>query len=88
MNSLLDAVGQQEHLYEMFVDMTEDLFQQILAAITQGNTDDSLILDFFNSEFAAAAIITHFRVSLTIEPPLFMLATNLSPSYSQVPGCA
>lgn len=65
-NKLLDAVGQQEHLYEIFVDATEDLFGQILEAIEKGSYDDSFILEAFNAEYNSSAIITHFRVG----PPL------------------
>lgn len=61
-NRLLDAVGQDETLYEIFVDATEDLFVQVSHAIENGNQDETFLLDAFNSEYNSNAIITHFRV--------------------------
>ena len=63
LNALLDRVGQQEHLYEIFVDATEQVFSQVLDAVNQGIRDDSFLVDAFNSEYNSSAIITHFRVS-------------------------
>lgn len=63
LNVLLDQVGQQEHLYEIFVDETEEVFSQITEAIQNGVQDDSFLVDAFNSEYNSNAIITHFRVS-------------------------
>lgn len=63
LNALLDRVGQQEHLYEIFVDATEQVFSQLLEAVNQGIRDDSFLVDAFNNEYNSSAIITHFRVS-------------------------
>ncbi|PLB52413.1 cysteine proteinase [Aspergillus steynii IBT 23096] len=62
LNVLLDQVGQQEHLYEIFVDETEQVFSQITEAIENGIRDDSFLVDAFNSEYNSNAIITHFRL--------------------------
>lgn len=75
-------MGQQEHLYEIFVDETEQVFSQITEAIQNGIRDDSFLVDAFNSEYNSNAIITHFRVSslentrLSISLSLFCFATN------------
>lgn len=82
-NKLLDAVGQQEHLYEIFVDATEDLFGQILEAIEEGSYDDSFLLEAFNAEYNSSAIITHFRVG-----PLFLGRPLSSPTSSGVKSMA
>lgn len=63
LNRLLDQVGQQEHLYEIFVEATEELLVQLSEAVQKGVQDDSFLLKAFNSEYNANAIITHFRVS-------------------------
>lgn len=63
MNALLDQTGQQEHLYEIFVDATEDVFNQIATAIQSGIRDETFLVDAFNEEYNSNAIITHFRVS-------------------------
>jgi ubiquitin thioesterase protein OTUB1 len=65
LNSLLDQVGHQEHLYEIFVDATESVFEQVCEAIQAGVRDDSFLKDLFNEEFNSSAVITHFRVSST-----------------------
>ncbi|KAE8374399.1 peptidase C65 Otubain-domain-containing protein [Aspergillus bertholletiae] len=44
LNLLLDQVGHDEHLYEIFVDATEQIFSQILDAIQNGVRDDSFLL--------------------------------------------
>ncbi|KAL2853939.1 peptidase C65 Otubain-domain-containing protein [Aspergillus pseudoustus] len=62
LNTLLDQVGQQEHLYEIFVDATEEVFGQIVGAIERGERDDSFLVDLFNDEYNSNAIITHFRL--------------------------
>ncbi|KAE8321511.1 peptidase C65 Otubain-domain-containing protein [Aspergillus sergii] len=62
MNVLLNQVGQQEHLYEIFVDATEEIFNQISEAIHNGVRDDSFLVDAFNNEYNSSAIITHFRI--------------------------
>ncbi|KAL5358147.1 cysteine proteinase [Aspergillus floccosus] len=62
LNSLLDQVGHQEHLYEIFVDATESVFEQVCEAIQAGVRDDSFLKDLFNEEFNSSAVITHFRL--------------------------
>lgn len=62
LNSLLDQVGQEEHLYEMFVDATEEAFQKTIAAIQNGDQDETFLVNAFNDEFRSSAIVTHFRV--------------------------
>lgn len=69
-NQLLDAIGQDETLYEIFVDATEDLFLQVSCAIENGNQDEIFLLDAFNAEYNSNAIITHFRVDLLIITPV------------------
>ncbi|KAK2780966.1 hypothetical protein FQN52_001963 [Onygenales sp. PD_12] len=61
-NKLLDSVGQQEHLYEIFVDATEELLLRISQEIEKGNYDDSFLVQAFNEEYNSSAIITHFRL--------------------------
>jgi ubiquitin thioesterase protein OTUB1 len=63
LNTILDQVGQEEHLYEIFVDATEEVFGQIIGAIERGERDDSFLVALFNDEYNSNAIITHFRVS-------------------------
>ncbi|RAH75570.1 ubiquitin thiolesterase [Aspergillus aculeatinus CBS 121060] len=62
LNVLLDRTGQQEHLYEIFVDATEGVFHQIIEAIQNGIIDDTFLVEAFNEEYNASAIITHFRL--------------------------
>lgn len=64
LSTLLDQVGQQEHLYEIFVDATEEIFAQTSAAIQNGEQDETFLVNAFNEEYNSNAIITHFRVSL------------------------
>lgn len=62
LNTLLDQVGQQEHLYEIFVDATEEVFAQTSQAIQNGDQDETYLVNAFNEEYNSNAIITHFRV--------------------------
>jgi ubiquitin thioesterase protein OTUB1 len=64
LNSLLDQVGLADHVYEIFVDTTEDILERIQAAIQSGIQDESFLVDAFNEGFSSDAVITHFRVSL------------------------
>lgn len=64
--ALLDRVGQQEHLYEIFVDATDQVFSDLLEAVNQGVRDESFLVESFNNEYNSSAIITHFRVSLNL----------------------
>ncbi|EEP75670.1 conserved hypothetical protein [Uncinocarpus reesii 1704] len=61
-NDLLNSVGYQEDLYEMFVDATIDLLADISKAIETGNYDDSFLLNAFNEEYNSTSIIQHFRL--------------------------
>lgn len=63
MNQLLDRVGQEEHLYEMFVNATEEVFHSVLNAVNQGARDESFLIDFFNDDYESKAVICHLRVS-------------------------
>lgn len=62
LNTLLDQVGQQEHLYEIFVDATEEVFAQTSQAIQNGDQDETYLVNAFNEEYNSNAIITHFRL--------------------------
>lgn len=63
LNALLNQVGQQEELYEIFVDATVDIFEQLMRAIQNGNQDETFLVEAFNEEYSSTAVITHFRVS-------------------------
>ena len=65
LSSLLEQVGHEEYLYEIFVDATEQVFTQIIQAIQDGVRDDSFLVNAFNVEYSSNAILTHFRVSIT-----------------------
>lgn len=78
LNRLLDQVGQQEHLYEIFVEATEGLLVQLSEAIQKGVQEDSFLLDAFNSEYNSNAIITHFRVSSSIREKKKKIHSQLS----------
>ncbi|KAL4783045.1 peptidase C65 Otubain-domain-containing protein [Aspergillus varians] len=62
LSTLLDQVGQDENLYEIFVDATEEVFGSISNAIERGDRDDSFLVELFNDEYNSNAIITHFRL--------------------------
>ncbi|EGE00523.1 ubiquitin thiolesterase [Trichophyton tonsurans CBS 112818] len=62
-NAMFDAVGQQEHLYEIFVDATEELLKSVAEQIANNNQDETFIVDAFNNEWNSNAIITHFRLN-------------------------
>lgn len=64
LSSLLDQVGHQDYLYEIFVDATEQVFTQLIQVIRDGVRDDSFLVDTFNVEYSSNAILTHFRVGL------------------------
>lgn len=72
LNALLDRVGIAEHIYDIFVDATEDILGQIHAAIQNGVQDESFLVNAFNGDLNAdAAVITHFRVCLNQIPFTF-----------------
>ncbi|KAE8354235.1 ubiquitin thiolesterase [Aspergillus coremiiformis] len=62
LNMLLNQVGHEEHLYEIFVDATEIIFSQIIDAIQGGVRDELFLVDAFNNEYNSNGIITHFRL--------------------------
>lgn len=62
LNSYLDQVGHQEHLYEIFSDAAEEIFAQTAQAIQNGDRDESFLVNAFNEEYSSNAVITHFRV--------------------------
>ncbi|KAF9889773.1 hypothetical protein FE257_006863 [Aspergillus nanangensis] len=62
MNTYLDQVGHQEHLYDIFVDATEQVFESLCDAIHTGIHDDSFLVELFRTEYNSNAIITHFRL--------------------------
>ncbi|KAL4884716.1 peptidase C65 Otubain-domain-containing protein [Aspergillus karnatakaensis] len=62
LNTLLDQTGQQEAMYEMFVDATMEAFESVLNAINRGERHDSFLVDLFNDGYNSTAIITHFRL--------------------------
>ncbi|KAJ5299665.1 hypothetical protein N7476_011222 [Penicillium atrosanguineum] len=62
LNTLLVQVGLDPTLYEIFVDATEDAFAQTLAAIQNGEQDETYLVNAFNDEFNSNSIITHFRL--------------------------
>ncbi|KAJ5930433.1 hypothetical protein N7466_005926 [Penicillium verhagenii] len=62
LSTLLDQVGQQEELYEIFVDATEDIFAQTVAAIQNGEHDETFLVNAFNADYSSSAVITHFRL--------------------------
>lgn len=62
LNTLLDQVGLPEYIYEPFVDEAEDVFKKTIAAIQNGDQDETFLVNAFNEEFTSSGIITHFRV--------------------------
>ncbi|KAJ5655042.1 Ovarian tumorotubain [Penicillium lividum] len=59
---LLDQVGQPENLYASFVDATVGIFEQTLAAIQNGEQDETFLVNAFNEEYNSNAVLTHFRL--------------------------
>lgn len=59
----LDRVGYAGHLYEMFIDATEDVFAQTSEAIQNGDQDESFLVNAFNGEYKSNSILMHFRAS-------------------------
>jgi ubiquitin thioesterase protein OTUB1 len=68
LNSLLDQVGQEEHLYEIFVDATEEVFNAVIQSIQNGAPNESFLVNAFNEEYNSNALITHFRVRFFPNP--------------------
>lgn len=48
-------------LLEMFVDATNDLFDDVLQAVRESRRDEAWLLDQFDG-YNAMAVVTHFRV--------------------------
>jgi ubiquitin thioesterase protein OTUB1 len=71
LNTMLSQVGLQEHLYEIFTDATDELLTQTHQAIQNGEPDEEFLVNAFNDEYSANAVITHFRVcrSLSTHTP-------------------
>lgn len=62
LNTLLDRVGQQQDIYDIFVDETVEIFSQTLAAIQNGVQNESFLVEAMCDDFRSSAVITHFRV--------------------------
>ncbi|KAJ5220061.1 cysteine proteinase [Penicillium chermesinum] len=62
LNGLLDRVGHQQDIYEIFVDETMDIFTQTLTAIQNGVHDESFLVEALCNENQSNAVITHFRL--------------------------
>ncbi|KAL5333055.1 peptidase C65 Otubain-domain-containing protein [Aspergillus crustosus] len=62
LSTLLDQVGVQDTMYEMFVDMTEEVFESVMDAINRGERHDSFLVEVFDDEYKSNSIITHFRL--------------------------
>ena len=65
LNNLLNAVGHTPTIYEDFVEVTFNLLERTreeLPSLDGG----AMLLSSFNDHNTAAAIITHFRVSLPL----------------------
>ncbi|KAJ5886737.1 uncharacterized protein N7473_009411 [Penicillium subrubescens] len=58
----LDRVGYAEHLYEMFIDATEEVFLQTSEAIRNGDQDETFLVNAFNNEYQSNSILMHFRL--------------------------
>ncbi|GLI76831.1 hypothetical protein PoHVEF18_005109 [Penicillium ochrochloron] len=58
----LDRVGYAEHLYEMFIDATEEVFVQTSEAIRNGDQDETFLVNAFNNEYQSNSILMHFRL--------------------------
>ncbi|CAG7918301.1 unnamed protein product [Penicillium olsonii] len=62
LNTLLDQIGLADHIYEIFVDATEDILKRIIDAIQSGVQDESFLVEAFNEGYSSDAVITHFRL--------------------------
>ncbi|KAJ5623116.1 hypothetical protein N7490_011721 [Penicillium lividum] len=62
LSALLDQVGLQRDLYDIFVDATVEVFAQTLTAIQNGDQDETFLVNAFNDEYESSALITHFRL--------------------------
>ncbi|KAJ5153276.1 uncharacterized protein N7482_009754 [Penicillium canariense] len=58
----LDRVGYADHLYEIFIDATEEIFAQTAAAIQNGDQDELFLVNAFNNEYKSNSVIMHFRL--------------------------
>jgi len=66
LNVLLERVGIADHIYEIFVDTTEDILNRIHTAIRNGDQDETFLVEAFNEGYSSDAVITHFRVSIFV----------------------
>lgn len=67
LTTLLERVGLSDSIYEIFVDATEDVLNRTHAAIQNGAQDESFLVEAFNEVYCSDAIITHFRVSFSLD---------------------
>ena len=65
LNNLLTTLGHDPTIYEDFVDETFGLLERTRAELPSLDCGEMLLSSFNNGDIAAA-IITHFRVSLTL----------------------
>lgn len=70
----LDRVGYAEHLYEMFIDATEEVFAQTSEAIQNGDQDESFLINAFNDEYKSNSILMHFRVRRPLHDSDYLMA--------------
>lgn len=72
----LDRVGYAEHLYEMFIDATEEVFMQTSEAIRNGDQDETFLVNAFNNEYQSNSILMHFRVRHSLHISDNLMADN------------
>lgn len=78
----LDRVGYAEHLYEMFIDATEEVFLQTSEAIRNGDQDEAFLVNAFNNEYQSNSILMHFRVRHPLHISEHLIADH-SPAFDQ-----
>jgi ubiquitin thioesterase protein OTUB1 len=74
----LDRVGYAEHLYEMFIDATEEVFLQTSEAIRNGDQDETFLVNAFNNEYQSNSILMHFRVRYASHSSDQLMADNFT----------
>lgn len=72
----LDRVGYAEHLYEMFIDATEEIFARTREAIHNGDQDESFLVNAFNNEYQSNSVLMHFRVRHLLQFPDYLMAND------------
>ena len=63
MNSMLDATGMTEYIYEDWVNATLTLLGELIAALRDGNATD-IIERAFNDEETSSMLVQHLRVQI------------------------